>query len=286
MKISPVINTSTNNGYKPVKPSFTAHPDFYKFNSTQSSYFRRGVVSLVNNRGYANIESVYKELFKTDGKKQILIIGIGNSQEPFSHLASIKGILGDKPLKEHVDLYTVDLQSKPKLNDLKIQAFCDLYNYERFPEYAEKGFVKDRFDNWMGIKSKEEFLKSNPIEYYIYKYKHTQSKPQSLRYRVNDEIFEFLRETYDNPQKSKWSSPVQEVIQDYSDKKFNVVSANNVLPYINSNDKIIQTIKHINRTLKPSGYFITDPYEYPKEIKDTGALDNLNEIYKGIYQKG
>ena len=63
MLIYPIKNTNTSNHY-PQKLNFTAHPDFYKFNSTQSCYFRRGVVALANNAGYTNIENLFCKIFQ------------------------------------------------------------------------------------------------------------------------------------------------------------------------------------------------------------------------------
>ena len=52
MRICPIKNTNTNN-HSCKNLNFTAHPDFYKFNSTQSCYFRRGVVALANKKVYS-----------------------------------------------------------------------------------------------------------------------------------------------------------------------------------------------------------------------------------------
>lgn len=290
MYIAPIsytnINNSAYNRRRQAKPSFTAHPDFYKYNSIVSCYFRRGAVLLTNSKGYADIENLFAGIFTSNinKPKQMLIIGIGNSQEPFSYLSSIKGIINKNPLKNNVDLYTVDLQSKPDEIKLRNNAFCNLFEYETCPKYAKKSIVKDSFKKWMGLDDNIEKL--NPIEKYIYEvFNKNRHKNANLYDRVNDEVFDFLKETYNNPQKSKWDSAIQEVITDYPDKKFDIISANNVLPYIIDENKIIQTINHIKRILKTGGYFITDPYKYPQNYIDAGVLDNFREINKGIYQK-
>ncbi len=132
MYIAPIklTNLSGTSRYNKSKPVFTAHPDFYKFNSTQSCFFRRGVVALSNEKGYANIEDIFLKLFaKNTDTKQILIAGIGHSQEPLSYLSTIKGIIGNRQLKHNVDLYTVDLQSMPNKETLKLSALSDLFEY-------------------------------------------------------------------------------------------------------------------------------------------------------------
>lgn len=286
MRIMPVANTSTYriNSSRENKLNFSAHPDFYNFNSIQSCFFRRGAVLLSCSKGYSYIEDIFLKIFKpnTDIQRSMLIIGIGRSQEPFSYMASIKGIIQNRKLNKNVDLYTVDLQSKPEYNELKKNSFCDLFDYEKFPKYAEDGFIKDTGFSHPEKKKTDYVL--NPIEEYLLML-NKKNKEKTSHYRVNDEIFDFVNSTYNNPEKSKWESPVQEVITEYPNEKFDIVSANNVLPYIVSVDDIIRTIKHIKRTLKPNGYFITDPYEYPQQFKDAGVLDNMKQVYAGIYQK-
>ena len=282
MRILPISNTNNFNRIPNSKPSFKAHLDFYKFNSTQSCFFRRGCVILANNKGYSKIETIFKELFTTNNsqQKQMLIVGIGNSQEPFSYLASIKGIIGNKSLKQAIDLYTVDLQSKPEEKQLKENAFSDLLDYEKFPEYAEKGFVKDNYDRWLGVNNNEKSY--TPIELFL-KIKTANKEPS--RYRVNDEIFNLVKNTYNNPEKSKWDSRIQETIQTYPENKFDIISANNVLGYINSDYEYLQTLKHIKRTIKHGGYFITDPYDFLFKEYCADFLNNFEKIYEGIYKK-
>ena len=279
MLIYPIKNTNTNN-HTCKNLKFTAHPDFYKINSTQSCYFRRGVVALANNKGYAGIEDLFFNIFqsKLNKPKKMLIIGIGNSQEPFSYLASIKGIIQEKPLNKNVDLYIVDLQSKPEYNKLRLDAFPNLFPYETFPKYAGKSFIKDvKFPE-----SESDIKNLPPMEYYIYTKIHKPVHP-SKEYRVNDEILNFVNETYNNPEKSKWDSRIQDVIKDYSDNGFDIISANNVFGYLADNE-YAKTMKHIKRILKKTdGYFISDPYF--QDVKISEVLSTFRELNLGIYQK-
>jgi hypothetical protein len=277
MLIHSIKNTNTSN-YNLPKINFTAHPDFYKFNSTKSCYFRRGVVALANNEGYADIENLFCKIFqsKLNKPKKMLIIGIGHSQEPFSYLASIKGIIKSNPLNKAVDLYVVDLQSKPKYNELRLNAFPNLFPYEKFPKYASKSFIKDvKFPN-------TEPNNLSPIKYYIYTQMHKPAHP-SKDYRVNDEILKFVNEAYNNPEKSKWDSRIQEVITNFSDNEFDIISANNVFGYLSDND-YAKTMKQIKRILKTEdGYFISDPYF--QDVQNSEILSTFKELYLGIYQK-
>ena len=228
MRILPISNTNIRcNKTCTYKPSFKARPDLQKYNSTVSCYFRRGSVLLSCAKEYEKIEYLFSKIFSsnTNNLKTLLIIGVGKSQEPFSYLVSIKGIIKDRILKNSVDLYSVDLQSKPKHFELKDNAFCDLFDYQNFPKYAKSSFVKDSANNWLEIKEAKED-DSN----FIYKFASTflsfrdkwqelkdreysietivkmieeEHKQKYLHWRVNDEIFNFLEETYNNPLKSK-----------------------------------------------------------------------------------
>ena len=163
MRILPISYIDTHSIRKRNnKPSFTAHPDFLKY-STASCYFRRGAVLLSCAKGYDNIENLFLKIFNQNlnTPKNMLIIGIGKSQEPFSYLASIKGIIKNNTLKKNLDLYTADLQEKPTHMDLKQSAFCDLFDYQSFPKYAENSFVKDSTKIWLESNNKNNL---NPVD--------------------------------------------------------------------------------------------------------------------------
>ena len=310
MQIKPIsyINYSAPGKATKLISTFTAHPDFYKYNCTASCYFRRGSILLSCAKGYEDIENLFCKIFQTNTNvpKNMLIAGIGSSQEPFSYLTSIKGILKDNLLKNNIDLYTVDLQSKPEHKTLKWNAIFYLQDYQSLPKYAKNSFFKDNIDDWLEIKHKKEDMNHLKDYYHLYftyrdkwnellfkgynvdnifKILKEQEIQKNMHLRVNDEVFEFLENTYNNPEKSKWDYRIQDAIQTYPDEKFDIISANNIIPYIIFENEIAKTIKHIERTLKPNGYFITDPYDYPYHVKELNKYDNIKKINSGIYQK-
>lgn len=282
MQIYPVTNSYIYNKYpmrKPL-PAFTSSPE--RIISKQSCYFRRGAVVMAS-KAYEDIENLYYEIFKAeDTLRNMLIIGIGRSQEPLSHLATIKGILKDRHLSKNIDLNIVDLQSKPTEQELKRQSFSDLHNYEHYPKFAKNSFVKDSYKNWLGISDENTVL--SQLHYLIFK-RQKKEEPLRLYDRVNDEIFEFLKNTYNNAQKSKWGSAVQDVLKYYPDNKYKIISANNTLGYIIDDTEYVDTHRHIVRILEPNGYLITDPYGFEQKIIESGVMDNMEEVYKGIYKK-
>ena len=283
MKISPITNTHIYNKYPIQKPTPALTSASKRIINKQSCYFRRGAVVLAS-KAYEDIENLFYEIFKTgDYIRNMLTIGVGKSQEPFSHLATIKGILKNRLLSKNLDLNTIDLQPKPSEQDLKMQSFWDLHDYENCPEFAKESFVKDTFKHWLDI-SEEKPEKIDPLYYFIPS-KPKKPQPPTLYYRVNDEIFEFLKNTYNNPQKSKWNSAVQDVIKDYPDNKYNIIAANNTLGYIMDDTEFVDTHRHIVRILRQNGYLITDPYGFEQKVVESGVMDNMEEVYKGIYKK-
>ena len=259
MRISP-ITTSYNNFYKnnnTQRIAFKAHPDFdelsQKYDVTASSFFRRGPLYGIASDDYADIITVFKDIFKKGTKQKMLIAGVGESQEPFSYLATIKSLCPDRKLTDILDLKTVDLQSKPSSQQL----FSDSYfEYRYQPDYAQSSFVVDVRPS---------------IKYpAIYSY-----------YRVNDEIFKFLDDTYKN--NSLWDTRVQEAVKTFPDEEYDVISINNTLCYITDKDTRIDTVKNIYRTLKKGGTFITDPhYGF---IEEANLSDSFIKCAKGIYKK-
>lgn len=252
--------TYTHNKSCSKSPSFTAHPDFEKLSRSYSvitsGYFRRGAHFGRPVDEYMDVVEVLQSVFKNkpNEKKSMLIVGIGSSQEPFSDLAVIKDCTKGRDLYDVLDLNVVDIQSKPSTKELYVNSFFDSPHP---PKFAKSSFIYDPYNT--GI-----FM--------------------DCHYRVNDGIFNFLHNTYNTPAKSKWASRIQDVAKDYPDEKFDIIAANNVLPYINENEEIVKTVKELKRSLKPGGYFITDPKKF-SYMRAKEVLDNMREVKEGIYQK-
>lgn len=251
---------SKNNDINKPFITFKAHPDFEKlakrYEITASSFFRRGQFYGSTCDEFVEVANTLNKIFLPFNKsKSMLIAGIGDSQEPFSYLAVIKALLRDTPLGKVVDLYTVDMQSKPTTQKLRADSF---FHSSCEPEFARCSFVKD-----------------DPKLYGAYTYQ---------KWRVLNEIFEYLNAVYNNVKRSVWDTRIQDAIKKYPDEIFDVVSINNTLGYIESPNEIVSTCEHVKRTLKPNGIFITDPYKL-KAVEESGVLDNMTELYNGIYQK-
>ena len=259
MRISP-ITTSYNNFYRnnhTQRTTFKAHPDFdelsQKYDVTASSFFRRGPLYGVASPEFIDVVQVFKDVFKSDSKQNMLIVGIGESQEPFSYLATIKSLYPNKKLTDILNLKTVDLQSKPSSQQLFSDSY---YEYRYQPDFAQSSFVTDVR---RGIKY--------PSSYSYY--------------RVNDEIFKFLDDTYKN--NSLWDTRVQDAIKTFPDSEYDVISINNTLGYLPDKDTRIDTVKNIHRTLKKGGTFITDPhYGF---IEEANLSDAFTKCANGIYKK-
>lgn len=248
------------NTYTPKKNvNFKAHPDFFilknkypdKYNV--SCYFRHSIFA-VSGEDYKDVFRALRKVFLGNfSKKKMLIAGIGDSQESFSHLASIKSITR-KPLKDVVDLYIVDIKDKPDDKLLFKQSF---YDGDKPLPFAKDSFIATKkYRKLFGLQPK---------------------------YRVDDEIYEYLRETYSNPQKSKWETRIQDAMQEYPNENFDIISINNVLQYIPSQATVKSTLEDVVRTEKSGGVFITDTFESTRNILlDTDKMDWFSH---GIYSK-
>ncbi len=229
MKISLTAYNYSQINYPSTKQNITFghHPELEvmlskKWPVLTSSYFRRGSSYIDSTRSFLEIVNIFHKVFKnTDEIPKMLIVGIGNSEEPFSYLSTIKQLNKDKPVDDVSDFYIVDMQSKPKREDLYITSYC---TEDYIPFYAKEGFVFD-----------------------------PHPKIPLYDYRVKDELFEFLCKTYDNPAKSKWETKIQDAINTYPENYFDIVSINNVLYYIKDYELAKDTFNQVCRTVKPSG---------------------------------
>ena len=260
MKVLPIfaynnINKNHNTQMKKsYNTSFTHHPDFDRlikeYPLCASGYFRRRYVSLEPSIYFTDILNVFKKVFSTEKIKKILLIGIGNSQEPCSYLSTIKQLKKDKPINTFLDLHILDLQSKPD----KKKLFQDSYIVDDYlPDYAKDSFIYDP----------------------------EHSEFSFNKYRVTDELFNFLNNTYNNSSKSKWETRVQEGITTYPKENFDIISINNVLFYLDLKE-IYPTIENMYKALKLGGYLITEGDEY---IQNSAVANKFERTAEGIFRK-
>ena len=246
-------------------PNFMHHPDFVSlkeqgYSILASSYFRRGGVYGCASEEFIDVINALKLFFNPDkiqflkkNKSKMLIAGLGESQEPFSLLTTIKSHIGEEKVSDVLDMYTVDLQSKISKKELFKQSFYNGWE----PRFARSGFVPDDGEKY-GL-------------------------PSYKMFRVKDEIFNYLLSVYKDSKKSKWETRIQESIKEYPDKFFDVVSINNTIGYIKKYEEQASTVNNIFRILKSGGIFISD--NRIKLYRRIFTTDNSNEIYTGIFQK-
>ena len=264
--INPSYSNNYNRNYKPRLPkaqtqmSFKAHPDFLKlakeYEVTASSYFRRGQFYGSPSDYFQDIVDVFKHIFSpaSTTPKKMLIAGIGDSQETFSYLATIKDIKRNKPIAEVVDLHTIDLQSKPTPEKIYESSF---YDHSREPDFVPDSFIE----------------KPKKDKYGIFPY-----------YRVISDILDFVQDTYANPQKSQWERRLQEALPEFKEESFDIISINNTLGYIKDPEDRFNALRNVLKILKKGGLFITDPFYGPR-MEKAGVAEAFKEIKDGIYIK-
>lgn len=253
-------SSSINHNRRKSDISFKSHPDFIelskRYNITASNYFRRGQFYGSACEEFQDVVSLFTRIFGGNLSREckMLIAGIGNSQEPFSYLAVIKNIIQKKKIKKVLDLNIVDLQSEPIRQKLFKDSF---FEFPHMPDYAADSFVLEN------------------------KYKKNDSEIRY--YRVNNEIFDYLYSVYHNPKKSQWDTRVQDAVKNYQSDKFDVISINNTLGYIQDRQERTQTFINIGRVLKKDGFLITDPHY--KNFVDVDLSGEFNELGWGIFKK-
>lgn len=266
MQIYPISNFSNNyifnkrNERNSYSTNFRHHPDFVElkksYEITASNYFRRGGYYGSASKNFVDIINTLKLFFdeNKNNKVTMLIGGLADSQECFSDLAVIKSLIGKKRIDSVLDLYTIDLQSRPNRKTLFLQSF---YDDNWTPKYVPESFVREET-------SKYGFMRLH-------------------RYKVKSNIFKYLLSVYNNPEKSKWETRIQEEITNYPNKKFDIISMNNTLGYILDYGQRMKTTKEIYNKLNLNGVFITDPHI--TEYQEIFSPDVCEEIYPGIYKK-
>ena len=270
MRILPInnfCNTKKQSADNPLKKtitqSFGHHKDFHRlmqdYEVTASSYFRRGSFYGSPCEKFTDIIDALKLFFKRkmsvkNPPKTMLIGGIGQSQEPFSLLAVIKNLIGKKKLEKILDLNIVDLQSKPAEKELFYQSFYDSYGK---PRYVSDSFI----------------IEDNPEH----------GCGRLNKYRVCDEIYNYLSSVYSNETKSQWETRLQDAVKTLPDESIDIVSINNTIGYVNNYEEGMDIVKNIYRALKTGGIFITDP-EY-RQFRNVFSPEVSDEIYEGIYRK-
>ena len=239
-----------------------AHPEFYTLANknrsfTASHFFRRGAWISSQINLFSEVIDMFSNIFKHSNTppKKMLIAGIGQSQEPFSYLAAIKEIIGERRLEDVLELNTIDLQAKPPKDILFEDAF--MYDTET-PQFAQSSFIRDKFVKGLST------VRNG--------------------YRVNNSIFNYLYHAYNNKQKALWAKRLQDEIVSYPTESFDVVSVNNVIGYINDDEEYYKTLKNLHRIIKPNGYIITD-LEFLDEYATVNDRNDFKQISYGIFQK-
>lgn len=201
--------------------------------------------------GFEGIINALKLVYGRIPRPKILIVGVGRAQEPFSILAVIKNMFKGKPIESSVDLNCVDLQPKISGEKLKEYSILDSWNT---PDLAPEAF--------------EQFRKNENTRF--------------ESYRIKSELVRYLGDVFNDPNKTKWDTKIQDFSAACADNTYDVVSMNNVLDYITDSEKEM-VIKNLGRMIKPNGILVTDAI-YASYVSRL-LRSNFMLIEKGVWQK-
>ena len=140
------------------------------------------------------------------------------------------------------------------------------YGYNKKPPYAQSSFVFDKTTYT---------VETSDSKYPTYE--------KTCCYRVNNDIFDYLNTTYENPKKSLWDTRIQDAVKNYEDEGFDIISMNNTLYYIYNKFELDTTVENIYRILKKDAILISDPYYADND--GFNSEDLFKKIGYGIYMK-
>lgn len=246
-----------NSSQKKPNVTFCSRPEYDYFDKNYdvraSNYFRRGQSYGSPAREFIDVINAIKLVLSTENKPKILIAGVGEAQEPFSFLAVIKSLTKNKALESVVDLNCVDLQPKISNEELDNYAYLDV---SLEPIFARTSF---------------EYIENPTYKDY-------------RNYKVKPDILDYLQEVFNNPEKTKWDTKIEEFSAICPKESYNMVSINNVLMYMKDEPTIKITMGNITEMLKKDGILVTDIYDdcYKKMFS---SLENFKNLAPGIWQK-
>jgi len=241
---------------------FCARPEYENLSNIyhrprESGYFRRegGYIQtyLDECKGtFQDVIDVLKFVYGHEAKPKVLVAGIGKAEEPFSILAVAKDLYKRKKIEDIIDLNCVDLQ--PKIHDAElIESSYIPYGME--PKYAESSFVTVK-------RQGRNYLES----------------------KVMPEVFEYVRNVFNNPEKTKFNTKIEEFAQVSKSNDFDFISLNQVLMYINDKKAQINLMENLTRMLKWFGVLVTDKSDnlFREQFK---CLEKFKNINPGIWLK-
>jgi len=237
------------NYYLPL--NFTARKEYKDLNDyyevRASTHFRRGLNYGGPSSYYKDVEDTLKMMYDNKRQNKILVVGVGEGQEPFSLAASVYGIKWYENLKDVLDMECVDLG--PKLTKKQI---------------TEASKMNQQCQYYFAIDS----------------YK----KTPDGKYTFIPEICDFVNETLNSKEKTKWDTSIQEFVKDCPENSYDCISMNNVLGYIMSKQEKNDVISKMEKMIKPNGFLITDEI-YSEYFKNNNLLTGFDQVFPGIYQK-
>lgn len=239
----PISNNSSYNINFGIRADYLKYSE--RFNIRASNWFRRSQCYGVQSENFQHVINTLTDIYKAQNKVNLLVVGIGEGQEPLSMLTTIKALNKNKKLNEVVDLNCVDLQPKSlDENEWRILNFDKENTY--FPEM----------------------------------FRTTQNDYHRYGYPLN-EISDYYRGILNNPDKTKFDTSVIEFVRGGKKEMYDVISCNNTLIYGESKKENLQALRGLAKLVKPNGILITDNFkEFANILKD-----GFKELYPGIWQK-
>lgn len=170
----------------------------------------------------ALLNQEFSEAGKEGRRESVLVIGVGNLEEPLSYMAMAEraGRAQGKSVSEMADLSMVDIRSSAEI----------------VPKYG----LGKVYESPAGVQFGGAFVTEETRDQYTKKARKPNSgyediftyNEQSDEFEFKKEVREFVNQAVRNPEKTHFNTPIESYIEDHPDEQYDIVACNNVLQHL------------------------------------------------------
>lgn len=218
---------------------------------------------------YEIFDNELDKKLKEKDQVNFLTIGIGNLEEPLSFLSVAEKHAQEQEqnIQDILDLKMVDIRDKDEIK-------------------TEKNLGKDAFGN---IREPDQAYKKS--------FDIIKTGKNKGEYQFNDNITTYISKKFNDPNKTKLNTPVEEFLNEHGNKKYDFVACNNVLQWLGYNydnplksgaenkkeknfQEFYQNIKKITDLVEPNGLLFI-------ELPKSNMLKIINKVpeFKDKFEK-
>ena len=210
----------------------------------------------------AVLSQEFSEAVQEGRRENVLIIGIGNLEEPLSYMAMAEraGRTQGKPISEIADLTMVDIRPAE--------------------EVAPKYGLGKIYESSTGIKLGGAFMTEQTKGQFTEKARTPEAEYEDVfvyneisgEYEFNDQIKEFVSQNVQNPEKTHFNTPIESYTAKHPNDQYDIVACNNVLQHLGGVSQYKSPFREIG--LPPESYqdYLNVVKGVVNKVKEGGTL--------------